>query len=218
MRRTTLAGLAGLTLAVALIALALLVGGAAGGHGKGKGHSNSNASSTHGRIGFHFLVLNQVVGTSDRVIIQGDGSFNRNQASGGGTFDRFTACPMGTVCPLVATGTWKALLRINTESRKKSFEALVGGESSNEVVNDKCNRIVTAETCIQRFLFLTSRRLRAHGDQPAVRVDGLQPDEGAQALGRSSVGSCERRDEPSPRRSFFEPALAPPGRECGLAD
>jgi len=108
MRRKTLAGLTALTLAVALLALALLVGGAAGGHGKGKGHSNSNASSTHGRIGFHFLVLNQVVGTSDRVIIQGDGSFNRNQASGGGTFDRFTACPMGTVCPLVATGTWKA--------------------------------------------------------------------------------------------------------------
>src|SRR5437870_8255266 len=67
MRRTTLAGLAGLTLAVALIALALLVGGAAGGHGKGKGHSNSNASSNHGRIGFHFLVADQVAGTTDRM-------------------------------------------------------------------------------------------------------------------------------------------------------
>ena len=54
MRRRTLAGLGGLTLAVALIALALLVGGAAGGHGKGKGHSNSNGSNTHGRIGFHW--------------------------------------------------------------------------------------------------------------------------------------------------------------------
>src|SRR4051812_31295960 len=103
MRRRTLAGLAGLTLAVALIALALLVGGAAGGHGKGKPQSNANGSGTHGRTGFHFLVLNQVAGTSDRMIIQGNGSFNRNQASGGGTFDRFVACTPGTVCPLVAT-------------------------------------------------------------------------------------------------------------------
>ena len=104
MRRKTLAGLGGLTLAVALLALALLVGGAAGGHGKGKGHAN--ASSNHGRIGFHFLVLDQVAGTSDRMIVQGNGSFNRNQASGGGTFDRFTACT-APPCQLVATGTWK---------------------------------------------------------------------------------------------------------------
>lgn len=105
MRRRTLAGLAGLTLALALLTLALLVGVAAGGHGPGKGHANGKG---HGRIGFHFLVLNQVVGTSDRMIIQGNGSFNRNHASGGGTFDHFTACPAGTVCPLVASGTWKA--------------------------------------------------------------------------------------------------------------
>src|SRR5438128_5764424 len=106
MRRRTLAGLAGLTLAVALIALALLVGGAAGGHGKGKGHSNSNASSNHGRIGFHFLVADQVAGTTDRMIIQGDGSFNRNQASGGGTFDHFLG-GTGPPATLVATWTWK---------------------------------------------------------------------------------------------------------------
>src|SRR5438477_10140827 len=106
MRRKTLAGLAGLTLAVALLALALLVGIAAGGHGPGKGHSNG--SGTHGRTGFHFLVLDQIAGTSDRMILQGNGSFNRNQASGGGTFDHFTGCTAPPACPLVATGTWKA--------------------------------------------------------------------------------------------------------------
>jgi hypothetical protein len=108
MRRRTLVGVAGLTLAVALLALALLVGGAAGGHGKGKGHANGKASNTHGRIGFHFLDLNQVAGKSDRLIIQGDGSFNRNRASGGGTFDHFLACMAPPACTLVATGTWKA--------------------------------------------------------------------------------------------------------------
>jgi hypothetical protein len=101
MRRRTLAGLAGLTLAIALLALALLVGGAAGGHGKGK------PPNTHGRIGFHFLVLDQISGTSDRLIFQGNGSFNRNRASGGGTFDHFRAVGSPPL-PLVATGTWKA--------------------------------------------------------------------------------------------------------------
>jgi hypothetical protein len=105
MRRRTLAGLTGLTLAVALLALALLVGGAAG--GKGKGHGNNTGSSTHGRIGFHFLVLDQIAGAPDRLIIQGDGSFNRNQASGGGTFDHFLG-GTGPPATLVATGTWKA--------------------------------------------------------------------------------------------------------------
>ena len=107
MRRRTFAGLAGLTLALALLALALLVGGAAGGHGKGKGNANNNGSTTHGRIGFHFLDLNQVAGTSNRLIIQGDGSFNRNRASGGGTFDHFQAVGSPPL-PLVASGTWKA--------------------------------------------------------------------------------------------------------------
>jgi hypothetical protein len=108
MRRRTLAGLAGLTLAVALLALALLVGGAAGGHGKGKPHANSNASGTHGRIGFHFLVLDQKSATTpDRLILQGNGSFNKNRASGGGTFDHFLA-GTGPPATLVATGTWKA--------------------------------------------------------------------------------------------------------------
>src|SRR5437867_10476474 len=85
----------------ALLMLALLAGGAAGGHGKGKGRG------AHGRIGYHFLVADQVVGTPDRLIIQGDGSFNRNRASGGGTFDHFLA-GTGPPATLVATGTWKA--------------------------------------------------------------------------------------------------------------
>jgi hypothetical protein len=91
-----------LTLAVALLALALLVGGAAGGHGKG--HANGKA---HGRIGFHFLVLDQVAAAPDRLILQGNGSFNRNRASGGGTFDHFLN-GTGPPATLVATGTWKA--------------------------------------------------------------------------------------------------------------
>jgi hypothetical protein len=105
MKRRTLAGLAGLTLAVALLALALLVGVAAGGHGPGKSHSKANG--THGRIGFHFLVLDQLAGTPDRLIFQGNGSFNRNRASGGGAFDHFRAIGSPPL-PIVATGTWKA--------------------------------------------------------------------------------------------------------------
>ena len=105
MSKRTLGGLVGLTLAVALLALTLLVGGAAGGHGKGKGPANS--SGHHGRIGYHFLVADQIVGSPDRLIIQGDGSFNRNRASGGGTFDHFLA-GTGPPATLVATGTWKA--------------------------------------------------------------------------------------------------------------
>ena len=107
MRRRALAGLVGLTLAVALLTLALLVGGAAGGHGKGKGQGNQNGSRTHGRTGFHFLVLDAQAGTPNRLILQGNGSFNRNRASGGGTFDHFQAIGSPPL-PLVATGTWKA--------------------------------------------------------------------------------------------------------------
>ena len=85
--------------------LALLAGGAAGGHGKGKGPATGSGS--HGRIGYHFLVADQIVGSPDRLIIQGDGSFNRNRASGGGTFDHFLA-GTGPPATLVASGTWKA--------------------------------------------------------------------------------------------------------------
>jgi len=104
MRLKVLGGLVAMTVVTAVLVLTLLVGGAAGGHGKGKGHDNG---SSHGRIGYHFLVLDRIAGKSDRLILQGDGSFNRNRASGGGTFDHFL---FGTGPPatLVATGTWKA--------------------------------------------------------------------------------------------------------------
>jgi hypothetical protein len=103
MRRKVLFTLFALTVVIASLLLALLAGGAAGGHGTGKG------SGTHGRIGYHFLVLDQMAGAPapDRLIIQGDGSFNGNRASGGGTFDHFLA-GTGPPATLVATGTWKA--------------------------------------------------------------------------------------------------------------
>ena len=105
MKLKALLSLFALTIGTAVLVLTLLVGGAAGGHGKGKGHHNG--SGPHGRIGYHFLVADQVAGASDRLIIQGDGSFNRNRASGGGTFDHFLA-GTGPPATLVADGTWKA--------------------------------------------------------------------------------------------------------------
>jgi hypothetical protein len=107
MRRKVHGALFASALVSALLLLALLAGGAAGGHGKGKGPTFG--SGTHGRIGYHFLVVDQLAGVTapDRVILQGDGSFNRNRASGGGTFDHFLA-GTGPPATLVATGTWKA--------------------------------------------------------------------------------------------------------------
>lgn len=104
MRRKALAGLVLLLVTVALLALGLLVGGAAGGNGHGKQHHGSTAS---GQAGYHFLVLDAVSGTSDRMIITGDGGFNGSQAHGGGTFDHFRAVGSPPL-PVVASGTWKA--------------------------------------------------------------------------------------------------------------
>jgi hypothetical protein len=98
-------GLVVSTAAVAVLALALLVGGAAG--GKGKGNRDDHGSPAHGQTGYHFLVLDAVSGTSDRMIITGNGSFNSNQAHGGGTFDHFQAVGSPPL-PVVASGTWKA--------------------------------------------------------------------------------------------------------------
>jgi len=102
MRGRVLWGLVVSLAGVGLLALALLVGGAAGDNGKR--HHGSNAN---GQAGYHFLVLDAVSGTADRMIITGDGGFNRNRAHGGGTFDWFTA---GATLPLavVESGTWKA--------------------------------------------------------------------------------------------------------------
>jgi len=94
------------TIAVGLLALSLLVSGAAGGNA-GKGHHGSHGSIASGQNGYHFLVFDAVSGASDRMIITGDGSFNGNEAHGGGTFDHFQT---GATLPLhiVASGTWKA--------------------------------------------------------------------------------------------------------------
>jgi len=107
MRKRVLGGLVAATLAVAVSALALLVAGAAGGNGNGKEHGG-HGSTPNGQTGYHFLVLDAVVsGASDRLIIQGDGSFNANRAHGGGTFDHFQATG-SKPWPLVASGTWRA--------------------------------------------------------------------------------------------------------------
>ena len=104
MKRRVLWGLAIPTLVAALLVLALLTGGAAG--GTGNGHK-SHGSHAAGQAGFHFLVFDAVSATPDRMIITGDGGFNGNQAHGGGTFDHFQ---VGATLPLhiVASGTWRA--------------------------------------------------------------------------------------------------------------
>jgi hypothetical protein len=105
MRRRALRAPSAVLAVIAVLLLALFAGGAASGHGGGK--HNGSGKGQHGRIGFHFLVLDTISGTSDRLIFQGNGSFNRNRASGGGTFDHFQATGSPPL-PLTATGTWKA--------------------------------------------------------------------------------------------------------------
>ena len=104
MSKNVLGVFAAVTLTVAMLALALLVTGAAGDNGNGRG---GHGSTPNGQTGYHFLVLDAVSGTADRLIIQGDGSFNANRAHGGGTFDHFSATGNAPL-PLVASGTWKA--------------------------------------------------------------------------------------------------------------
>ena len=111
---------------MALLALVLLVGGAAGGNGKG--HKGDHGSPAAGQTGYHFLVLDAVSGTSDRMIIQGDGSFNANQAHGGGTFDRFTAGTAPPSLPIVASGRWKATDVVSFTHSALSHGPFEGGE------------------------------------------------------------------------------------------
>jgi hypothetical protein len=106
MRKRVMGRLVALTIGVTVLVLALFVGGAAGGNGNGK-RRGGHGSTANGQPGYHFLVADAVSGTADRLIIQGDGSFNRNRAHGGGTFDHFSATGSPPL-PLVATGTWKA--------------------------------------------------------------------------------------------------------------
>ena len=111
---------------VAVLALALLVGGAAGGNGNGHGN-RGHGSFKSGQTGYHFLVFDAVSGTTDRMIIQGDGSFNANQAHGGGTFDHFQT---GATLPLhiVASGTWKANDVVSFTHSPTSHGPFEGGE------------------------------------------------------------------------------------------
>jgi|SRR5207248_8040076 len=104
MRKRVIGGLVAATLAAAVAALTLLVTGAAGDNGHGRHHHGSKGN---GQTGYHFLVFDAVSGTSDRMIIDGTGSFNKNEAHGGGSFDHFQT---GATLPLhiVASGTWKA--------------------------------------------------------------------------------------------------------------
>jgi hypothetical protein len=103
-KRRTLWRLVLPTMAVALLALGLLVAGAAG-KGPRRGHGNTN----NGQTGYHFQVLNQVPGTTNRLLIQGSGTFNAHRAHGGGTFDHFIG---GTGPPAdfgsFGTGSWRA--------------------------------------------------------------------------------------------------------------
>ena len=111
---------------VAVLALALLVGGAAGGNGNG--HENQgHGSFKSGQTGYHFLVFDAVSGASDRMIITGDGNFNANQAHGGGTFDHFQT---GATLPLhiVASGTWKANDVVSFTHSATSHGPFEGGE------------------------------------------------------------------------------------------
>jgi hypothetical protein len=105
MRKRVLGRVGAVIIAVAVLVLGLLVGGAAGGNGNGKGRGHGSTAS--GQTGYHFLVVDAVSGTADRLAIQGDGTFNRNRAHGGGTFDHFLATGSPPL-PLVATGTWRA--------------------------------------------------------------------------------------------------------------
>jgi hypothetical protein len=124
MRRKTLAAVAVLTLAAGLLALTLLAGGAAGGNGHGKGRGHGSTAS--GQTGYHFVVADIGAG-NDRMILQGDGSFNGNQAHGGGSFDHFLA-NSGTPAPVVASGTWKADDVVHFTSGTSHGTVFQGGE------------------------------------------------------------------------------------------
>jgi hypothetical protein len=105
MKGRALWGLVVLVVVAASLALALLVGGAAGGNGNG--HRGHHGSTANGQAGYHFLVFDAVSGTTDRMLITGDGGFNGNEAHGGGTFDHFRMVGSAPL-PVVASGTWKA--------------------------------------------------------------------------------------------------------------
>ena len=126
MKRLRLLGFALPLAGIVFLLSSLLVGGAAGGNGKG--HHGDHGSPGGGQAGYHFLVFDATVPlTTDRMIIQGDGSFNRNEAHGGGTFDHFQT---GATLPLhiVASGTWKANDVVSFTHSPTSHGPFEGGE------------------------------------------------------------------------------------------
>src|SRR5437867_1380629 len=66
MRKSVLGTVAAVTLAFAVVALALVVAGAAGGDGRGR---DGHGSTHNGQTGYHFLFLDAVSGTADRLLI-----------------------------------------------------------------------------------------------------------------------------------------------------
>jgi len=126
MKRLRLLGFALPLAGIVFLLSSLLVGGAAGGNGKG--HHGGHGSPGGGQAGYHFLVFDATVPlTTDRMIIQGDGSFNRNEAHGGGTFDHFQT---GATLPLhiVASGTWRANDVVSFTPSATSHGPFEGGE------------------------------------------------------------------------------------------
>jgi hypothetical protein len=122
MRRRILSTVAAVTLAVAVVALALVVAGAAGGNRTGHGGGGDES----GQTGYHFLVLDAVSGSTDRMIIHGDGSFNADRIDGGGTFDHFQATGSAPL-PLVASGTWKATDVVSFDALTPTHGVYEGG-------------------------------------------------------------------------------------------
>lgn len=126
MRKRTIGGLVATTLAVAIVTLVLVVAGAAGGNGSGKDHGGGHGSTASGQAGYHFVVFDAVSGASDRMIINGSGSFNANRAHGGGSFDHFSAVGNPPL-PIVASGTWKATDVVSFTASPTSHGPYEGG-------------------------------------------------------------------------------------------
>ena len=57
--------------------------------------------------GFHFVVASFGPAGTDRLILQGDGTFDDESVNGGGQFDHFQTVGAPPL-PIISTGTWKA--------------------------------------------------------------------------------------------------------------
>ena len=57
----------------------------------------------------------------------------------------------------------QALLRIVAKAREEFFEALVGRQSRNEIVNDQGDRVVSTQARVERLLVLDHRHRAGRG-------------------------------------------------------